>query len=432
MITLNEFLRLICETSDDNSLNKKRETLAAINRYFFQMPDTRSKAFALGADRNHVSPYHVFWETNHEELLGLTIDRECVSAVVTSLSKTITNYGTQILACDLHPDGLNDEEIARVRFLTSTQESGLTVGDSQWQAYVDNPSAFDLESVSKDPSSLISALGLEKMSQADKRRKYAMESAKMALGYNTTFLDLPGRFNNDAKKLVEFLAESSNMGFGYKIAHMLVRDLVELDVWHLTNLEQVGVASDVHVMKVALRTGILKTAMPILSSFLDIFCYQYVAIQKKTTEAWTEVWNLWMDVEPDTCVLFPGAMDFFIFSLGRNLCKDNVVWFNCAYCKHEFAKRNARSKKCPVCGKAAEETGRSMQCIDYKSIPIGFDNGFRPGGIHVELCPFVNACNPSSPNFIPFDPPKSISILQRTGWTTAYSDPKKGGGGLRS
>ena len=90
MIALNEFLRLICETSDDNSLNKKRETLAAINRYFFQMPDTRSKAFALGADREYVSPYHVFWEANHEELLGLTIDRKRVSAVVTSLSKTIT------------------------------------------------------------------------------------------------------------------------------------------------------------------------------------------------------------------------------------------------------------------------------------------------------------------------------------------------------
>lgn len=45
-------------------------------------------------------------------------------------------------------------------------------------------------------------------------------------------------------------------------------------------------------------------------------------------------------------------------------------------------------------------------------------------------CPFAEACNPGLDNFILKQPPKSISILGRTGWTEAYTRVDEGGGGL--
>lgn len=50
--------------------------------------------------------------------------------------------------------------------------------------------------------------------------------------------------------------------------------MVVLSIWKdYKNFEQIDVASDRNTMKVALRTGILKTEIPLVSSFLDIFCY---------------------------------------------------------------------------------------------------------------------------------------------------------------
>ena len=56
----------------------------------------------------------------------------------------------------------------------------------------------------------------------------------------------------------------------------------------------INVASDVNTIKVALRTGILKTAIPLVSSFLDIFCNQYSYIDDMNAEAWRRVWEIFV------------------------------------------------------------------------------------------------------------------------------------------
>jgi hypothetical protein len=48
------------------------------------------------------------------------------------------------------------------------------------------------------------------------------------------------------------------------------------------------------------------------------------------------------------------------------------------------------------------------------------------------FCIFEDVCNPKAPGFRPLDPPKSISVKGETGWTSAYADREKGGGGLMS
>jgi len=433
VVCLKEIIDEICSIDDSDELIQMRKALTIINRYFFQKPDNPSTTYVLEDDREHFSPFHVFWEKNHDTLLGLEIDHQKVKEVAFSISNLIKQNGTKILKTDLNPKDLSSEEIARVRFLTATQESGLTVGDRQWVSYRRDPEAFDLHNVIKDPSRMTEALGLQKESQADKRRNYAKNSAETILEFGSTVKDFPEHFDNDASKLVEFFIQKQALGFGRKITYMLTRDLIELGVWNLNNLEQIGIAPDIHVMKVSLRTGLLKSAMPILSSFLDIFCYQYELLSNLTIKAWNEVWKELRDNYSDYPALFPGELDFFIFSLGRKLCKENVVWFRCSSCGHTYPRPNARSKKCTKCNKTvAVEIGRVMQCREEQSSLQGFDNKFHPNGIHIGICPFLEVCKPYSEDFIPFDPPKSISILQRTGWTTAYTDPKRGGGGLRS
>ncbi|MHA2143326.1 MAG: hypothetical protein ACXADD_17755 [Candidatus Thorarchaeota archaeon] len=429
---MKELVDEICSADSSDDLRLFRKVLTVVNRYFFQKPDNSTTTHTLGDDRDHFSPFHVFWEMNYEKLLGLEIDAQKVKDVAFSISKLVKQYGTEILKTDLNPGNLSVEEIARVRFLTATQESGLTVGDRQWTAYRVDPDAFNLENVVEDPSRMIEALGLEKESQADKRRNYAINSAKAVMDLNTTVKGLPEHFENDASELVQFLIDTPALGFGQKITYMLTRDLIELGAWNLNNLEQIGIAPDINVMKISLRTGLLKSAMPILSSFLDIFCYQYEHLQDVTIKTWTEVWKELRDNYPDYPALFPGELDFFIFSLGRELCKENVVWFECSSCGHRYPRPNARSKKCTKCGEKATEIRRAMQCAEDQSTLLDYDNRFRANDVPIRICPFIEVCKPYSEDFTPFDPPKSISILQRTGWTTAYADSKRGGGGLRS
>ena len=66
------------------------------------------------------------------------------------------------------------------------------------------------------------------------------------------------------------------MGFKEKKADIFLRDMADFEVWNYSSgSEQINVASDANTMRVALRTGILKGRTPLLSSFLDVHCYQY-------------------------------------------------------------------------------------------------------------------------------------------------------------
>jgi len=58
-----------------------------------------------------------------------------------------------------------------------------------------------------------------------------------------------------------------------KKADMFMRDMQELGVWELKQFEEVSVASDMNTMRIALRVGIVRVRIPLLSSFLDVFCY---------------------------------------------------------------------------------------------------------------------------------------------------------------
>lgn len=111
---------------------------------------------------------------------------------------------------------------------------------------------------------------------------------------------------------------------------MFLRDMVVLGVWkNVDNFDKIDVASDVNTIKVALRTGIISTAIPLVSSFLDIFCHQYSYIDKMNALAWRRVWEIWQSKYPLETISSPCLMDYFVYGvIGKQFCKSSLAILN--------------------------------------------------------------------------------------------------------
>ena len=139
-------------------------------------------------------------------------------------------------------------------------------------------------------------------------------------------------------KIRNFLLSKRGSGFGNKKTDMFIRDMVVLGVWNNPiNFNKIDVASDINTVKVALRTGILKTEIPLVSSFLDIFCYQYGLIDEMNALAWRKVWEKWNILYPKTCIESPSLIDYFVYRvIGKNFCKESLCIFRCHSGLHQF------------------------------------------------------------------------------------------------
>jgi hypothetical protein len=229
------------------------------------------------------------------------------------------------------------------------------------------------------------------------------------------------------------------MGYGLKKANMFIRDMVELSVWNqVDNFDKIDVPSDINTMKLALRTGILKTAIPLLTSFLDIFCYQYEYTDEMSAKAWRTVWEQWKLNFPETALGSPAQMDYLLYRIGREYCKDNVVQYECEK-GHIFYHFGANLTFCRVCSGSdrslAHAKARFLPCqVAPEQLPRTKGVLLRPEKNLLRLfngvCIFENTCRPKSPEFRALEPPKSISRIGQTSWTNSYSDIEKGGGGM--
>jgi len=228
-----------------------------------------------------------------------------------------------------------------------------------------------------------------------------------------------------------------NIGYGLKKANMFIRDMVELKVWpNLKRFDGIDVASDINTMKLALRTRILHTDIPLLSSFLDVFCHQYGYIDEMSALAWRTVWEEWRNSAPKSAPRSPCLMDFFLYRVGREYCKDNLVQYRCEG-GHAFHYFGARLRRCRLCRSAVKPVASMLPCqVEAKDLPreddvllLSEDNILRTFD---GVCPFENVCRPKTAAFRLLDPPKSISIKGQTSWTSAYADRERGGGGMMS
>ncbi|MBC7234161.1 MAG: hypothetical protein H5T68_13065 [Chloroflexi bacterium] len=413
--------------------------LERLNEYFFQTYEGIGTVTFEGDELLYFSEFHKFWEAHHQEILQARIDRTQARMAAQALSDAIKRYGRAILSVTHETHGLPPQAIAQVRFFTANQEFRSPPKD-QFGKYLENPLRFEAQEVANDPMGFLQFLGITRLSQTDKRLDFARNAAKFLLDNEMTAFAMAQRFGNNAVAIRNALISMPNMGYGLKKANMFIRDMVELGVWQdLEDFDEVDVASDINTMKLALRTRILRTAIPLLSSFLDIFCYQYSYIDQMSARAWRTVWEEWQQVDPNTAPLSPCQMDFLLYRIGREYCNEKLVRYVCEK-GHVFYHFGAGMKHCRLCyakGQRvrAQAIERLLPCqVDSADLP-------REGGhllLNAEnmlytfdgVCIFEPVCKPKEEDFHALNPPKSISVKGQTSWTNSYAYRNRGGGGM--
>jgi len=426
---------------DLDEISFARIAMTKLNEYFYQTYDGIGHTSLDDEEFQYFSEFHKYWEANHATILNARIDDVKADAIARAIIDAISVYGAAILSIDVNTHELPARAIAQVRFLTANQDF-RTPPEEPYAKYIEDPERFDAQEIYDDPEGFLRFLNVTRLSQTDKRVDFARNAAKFLIDRQITAYDISSCFAYDVERIRSALTETPNMGYGQKKANMFLRDMVELGVWSgLSGIESIDVASDINTMKVALRTGLIRTDIPVLSSFLDIFCHQYDYIDQMNAKAWRRVWQKWRDKRPDSVPPSPSCLDHLVYRIGKDYCKPLVAVYKCGN-GHVFSHFGGRLKLCPVC---REMKTRSQATVIERKFPCQLEPCNLPRkegrlllktGNFLKLfdgrCVLAGVCNPNSKDFIPLEPPKSISIKGQTSWTSAYSYRGRGGGGMMS
>jgi hypothetical protein len=426
----------------DLNIDEIRSIISKINEYFYTNYEGIGNTFILDEYREYFSEFHKFWEKYNVQILNPTIDEEKCNLVAEILHKIyIKNKNAFYELYDTF--GLSHEEVCKIRFFSANQDfRGSRSFQDFVKCYIDDPNIFDKININQNPEDFLKDIGVTSLSQNDKRIKYAQKASQLLIDLNIEPFDLIQYFKHDILEIREYLINYTGAGFGNKKADMFLRDMVVLGIWKdIINFEKINVASDINTVKVALRTGIFKTAVPLVSSFIDIFCYQYSLIDNTSALAWRRVWEIWKIKYPSECIESPCLIDYLVYRVvGKEFCKESLAIFRCNVEQHTFKWHSSRNRRCQVCAKkgifanSAEIIGKVLPCMDDEGYLVIEKNDYVSGKDsilpNIKECPFISVCNPKSNNFIKLNPPKSISILGQTGWESAKTRKAEGGGGL--
>lgn len=412
-----------------------QRALERLNEYFFQTYGGIGTTILNDKEYQYFSEFHKFWEAHHVETLNAKIDRAQARIAARALHNAFLKYGADIFKVTLNTRGLSNQAVAQVRFFTANQDFREPPED-QFGKYIDDYMQFDARTIADDPAGFMKFLRTARLSQSDKRLDYAKHAAEFLLERKIKAYDIATYYSDDAEDIREAFLASVGMGYGRKKTDMFIRDMVVLGVWpDLSNLQIVDVASDRNTMKLALRTRILQTDIPLLSSFLDIFGYQYGHIDAMSAAAWRAVWEEWKIIEPKTAPVAPCMMDFLLYRIGREYCDDKLVEFVCEN-GHRFFHFGARLKLCRECRGTLTPVKRLVPCqVHGQQLPRDEEGTLRLDESNLlrtfdGVCIFESACRPKADDFRKLSPPKAISIIGRTGWTDSYADKDEGGGGM--
>jgi len=422
------------------TITDARKVVKSINDFLYTNYPGIGSTFVLGEYRDYFSDFHKFWEEHHEEILDCKIDEEKCERVADALHSVYLSTDGNAFSELYDTCGLSKPEICRVRFLTANQDfRGSLVFARLAKIFKDDPSVFDIDVINDDPVEFIHSIGISTLSQNDKRISYAKTISDFLLDKGCSPYELIHIYNRDISLLRKAIIGCEGAGYGNKKTDMFLRDMVVLGVWdNVIGFDKIDVASDVNTIRVALRTGIIKTEIPLVSSFLDIFCYQYSYIDTMNALAWRRVWEIWKNKYPSECVDSPCLIDYFVYDvIGRQFCKECLFLYECETKEHTFFWHSPQNRTCQVCRskglgrRKATRIDRMLPCISEEGyIAIHATDYVKslPEEEKISECPFKNICDESRK----LQSPKSISILGQTGWTSAYAKKDEGGGGLMS
>lgn len=391
-------LKMILNDNKKNDVEKIRDLLSEWNLFYYtKFPDSNKELCHTNyQDAEYFSKFHRFWEKHHEQILGLGEPNAIIARLIAEKLEIYYNPFSPREVIDTH--NLSKEDIANVRLFTTIHDFGFGFTINYFKLAKDNPDLFNSKKIVEKPelvSELARELGVDDY-QPDKRWEWCKRCAEwLIMKYDGNAFNIGVRNSYDAEIIKKEL-EELGIGLADKKIDMFLRDMVAYKVWDLKNFEKISVASDINTMRIALRTGLVPTKIPLLSSFMDVFCYQYMAVDKRTQEGWNKVCNEWGKIPGNHKVESPAQIDFLIFKMGQNCCKTGK-----RACENQCNEK--KQKECIV-----NKYALKIRC-----------NGW---------CIFKEICKDERKKL---NPPKSISIFGRYGWTTAYSN-EGGGLGLRS
>ena len=366
--------------------------LNEINRFLYQK--------RAGLPSEYISEFHEYWEENHEKILSPQINPNGECLAVAKVLEGI--YKANTIKVQLDTLDLTKEEIANVRFFTAIQDFNIDVHarSNPFEFYKRHPDCFSPKKVANNDllvDELLNFLGAQ--AQRDKRKPWMLNAAKLLVEqYDSSAFKINDVHDGDVVKIVKALTAEERYGFSTKKTHMFLRDMADLGVWkYKRNIERLDVMSDKNTMRVALRTGILQLRIPLLASFLDVFCFQYSMVDKLNREAWRTVWEEWGKIPKNHRPPTPASMDYLIFRLGRISCRPN-------------------KRFCPPEKQVPEKKFESL--IPQDRLIFREDR----------YCIFTDVCRLERKIL---NAPNSISIEGRTGWKSGKSS-EGGGGGISS
>jgi len=365
--------------------------LNEINKFLYQKKSN--------LPNEYISEFHKYWQENHEKILAPRINPngECLE-----VAKVLENiYKNNTIKVQLDTLDLNKEEIANVRFFTAIQDFNIDVQakSNPFEFYKRSPECFTPERILENNLLVDTFLNfLDASSQRDKRKPWMLESAKLLLqNYGGSAFNINSVHNGDILEIKNALAVPQKYGFSDKKADMFLRDMADLNVWKFkSNIDKINVMSDKNTMRVALRTGILQFRIPLLASYLDVYCYQYELVDRYNQMAWREVWNVWDTIENNHRPPTPASIDYFIYRMGKICCRKST-------------------RKCPPSNPITKKRLETLILQDR----LLFRNSY---------CIFSSICTPQRKIL---NSPNSISIEGRTGWKTGKTNDG-GGGGISS
>jgi hypothetical protein len=284
-----------------------------------------------GNNRKFISKYHKFWEENHEKIIDAKINENSCRKISKILEHIFSKKSFPVSG-DIK--GLNPNQIANARYFTIVQDFKIRFRIDPYSLVKQKPYLFDAKEILNDfpnkVDELLNHLGAK--SQTDKRHKFAKLCAELLIEkYNGDAFNIGKTHNYDAKEIIDVLVNNPDkkfllqLGFSVKKATIFIRDMVDFGVWKIKNPEILDLPSDSNTMKVALRTGIIRTRVPLLTSYLDVYCFQYGLIDKKCREAWRKVWEFWGEIHNNHRLPSPASFDFLIYRVGQNWNKPDKM-----------------------------------------------------------------------------------------------------------
>jgi hypothetical protein len=429
-----------CDKKNDLTISEIRSILSKTNEYFYAFQKGLGQTFILDDYYEYFSEFHKFWEKHHRQILNPTIDEDKCNQIAEILNNLYISNGQKLFYELYDTFSLKSEEICQIRYFSANQDfRGSRDFTELFKIYNDDPTIFEKQNIYNNSEDFLKNIGITSLSQNDKRVKYAKTSSEMLINLNINPYELFNHFNKDIQQIRQFLLSNRGSGFGNKKTDMFLRDMIVLKIWQSPrNFDKIDVASDINTIKVALRTGILKTEIPLVSSFLDVFCYQYGLIDEMNALAWRKVWEIWQLKYPNTCIESPCLIDYFVYRIiGKEFCKESLSIFKCDSENHIFKWHSARNRTCQVCKKSkATVIEKVLPCTDNEGYIFIEKSSFVTGKDailpNIKECPFETVCKPKTIEFKKLNPPKSISILGQTGWESARTNADEGGGGLMS